>query len=149
MSDEKSGDFTARHIAHWDEIARKRRDSSPFGREYFRRLCAIYRQLISADLRVLEVGSGSGDLLAALRPSAGIGVDFSPQMVALARERHPDLQFLLADAHQLDRLEGPFDAIVLSDLLNDIWDVQAALGQLQRLCTDATRTMIVPSPVSV
>ena len=142
LSDEKSGDFTARHVAHWDGIARKRRDSSPFGREYFRRLCAIYRQLISSDLRVLEVGSGSGDLLAALQPSAGMGVDFSPEMVALAREQHPHLEFLLADAHQLDRVEGPFDAIVLSDLLNDIWDVQAALGQLQRLCTNATRIVL-------
>src|SRR6185436_15116227 len=49
---------------------------------------------------------------------------------------------LLADAHQLDGVEGPFDAIVLSDLLNDIWDVQAALGQLQRLCTNATRIVL-------
>src|SRR5436189_129292 len=72
MSDEKSGDFTARHVAHWDEIARQRSDSSPFGREYFRRLCAIYRQLISADLRVLNVYSHLWE--APLSIAAGCGM---------------------------------------------------------------------------
>ena len=142
MSDEKSGDFTARHVAHWDEIAQKRSDPSLFGREYYRRLFAIYGQLIPPGLRVLEVGSGSGDLLASLRPSAGVGVDFSADMVAWASARHPDLQFVVADAHRLERIEGPFDAIVLSDLLNDIWDVQGVLGELQKLCISRTRLVL-------
>ena len=142
MSDERSGDFTARHITHWNEIARMRKEPSPFGREYVRRLRAIYRQLIPPGLRVVEIGSGSGDLLAALQPSAGLGVDFSLEMVGWARERHADLQFIVADAHRLDGIEGPFDAIVLSDLLNDVWDVQAVLGQLQRLCGRATRLVL-------
>lgn len=142
MSDEKSGDFTARHVAHWDEIAQQRSKPSPFGREYYRRLFAIYRQLIPPGLRVLEIGSGSGDLLASLQPSAGVGVDFSTDMVGWASERHPDLQFVVADAHQLERIEGPFDAIVLSDLLNDIWDVQGVLGELQKFCISGTRVVL-------
>lgn len=142
MNEEKLRDFTASRVAHWNEIARKRRDPSPFGREYYRRLFAIYGQLIPPGLRVLDVGSGSGDLLAALRPSVGLGVDLSPEMVSRARERHPDLRFVVADAHRLGRVEGPFDAIVLSDLLNDVWDVQGALEELQRLCTSATRLVL-------
>ena len=142
MNDEKLQDFTAARVAHWDEIARRRQEPSLFGREYYRRLFAIYRQLIPPGLRVLEVGSGSGDLLAALHPSSGLGVDFSPDRVDQARQRHPDLQFIVADAHQLDCVEGPFDAIVLSDLLNDIWDVQAALGQLRGLCYNGTRLVL-------
>ena len=142
MSDEKSGDFTARHVAHWDEIAQKRSDPSPFGREYYRRLYAIYRQLIPPGLRVLEIGSGSGDLLASLRPSTGVGVDFSAEMVAWSSARHPDLQFVAADAHRLERIEGPFDAIVLSDLLNDIWDVQGVLSALQKCCISRTRLVL-------
>lgn len=142
MNEEKLRDFTASRVAHWNEIARKRRDPSPFGREYYRRLFAIYGQLIPPGLRVLDVGSGSGDLLAALRPTVGLGVDLSPEMVSRARERHPDLQFVVADAHRLGCVEGPFDAIVLSDLLNDVWDVQGALEELQRLCTSATRLVL-------
>jgi len=142
MNEEKLRDFTASRMAQWNEIACNRQDPSPFGREYYRRLFAIYGQLIPPGLRVLEVGSGSGDLLAALRPSVGLGADFSPQMVAQARERHPGLQFIVADAHRLVGIEGPFDAIVLSDLLNDVWDVQAVLGELQALCTNTTRLVL-------
>jgi hypothetical protein len=122
--------------------AKEKRPVAVRPREYYRRLFAIYGQLIPRGLRVLEVGSGSGDLLASLQPSAGIGVDFSPDMVGWASERHPDLQFVVADAHRLERIEGPFDAIVLSDLLNDIWDVQGVLGEMQRLCSSRTRLVL-------
>ena len=135
-------DFTASRIAHWNDIARTRAEPSLFGREYYRRLGTIFGQLIAPSSRVLEVGSGSGDLLAALRPSVGMGVDFSPERVAQARQRHPYLQFVVADAHGLDHIEGPFDAIVLSDLLNDVWDVQVVLEQVRRLCGAGTRVVL-------
>jgi SAM-dependent methyltransferase len=134
--------YTASRVAHWNAIARARREPSLFGAEYYRRLAAIYGHLIAPGRRVLEIGSGSGDLLAALRPATGIGVDFAEQMVAWARERHRGLRFEVADAHGLDRIEGPFDAIVLSDLLNELWDVQAALGRLRRLCASGTRVVL-------
>ena len=69
--------FTASRVAHWNEIARRSREPSPFGREYHERLRAIYGQRIAPGLRVLEVGSGSGDLLAALRPVLGLGAGFA------------------------------------------------------------------------
>ena len=39
---------------------------------------------------VLDVGSGTGDLLHSVAPKRGVGVDVSPNMAALARKRHPD-----------------------------------------------------------
>src|SRR5215470_10092966 len=53
--------------------------------------------LIPEGLRVLELGCGTGDTLAALKPSFGVGVDFSPGMIAQARQRHPGLTFLVGD----------------------------------------------------
>jgi SAM-dependent methyltransferase len=93
-------------------------------------------------LRVLELGCGEGDLLAALQPDRGTGVDFSPRMIEQARRRHPQLQFVQADAHDLSQLTGPFDVIVLSDLLHDVWDVQEVLAGLSRLCHPGTRVVI-------
>jgi Glycosyl transferase family 2/Methyltransferase domain len=90
-------------------------------------------------LRVLELGCGEGDLLASLSPSEGVGVDFSQAMIDRARRKHPHLHFVVADAHDLSQLDTPFDAIILSDLVNDAWDVQALLGGLQRLCHSDTR----------
>jgi glycosyltransferase involved in cell wall biosynthesis len=72
-------------------------------RTYHRLLEQLHRFQIPEGARVLEIGSGSGDLLAALRPSYGVGVDVSPGMVALARERHPELRFEVSAGEELAR----------------------------------------------
>ena len=47
-----------------------------------------------------------GGLLAALHPSHGVGVDFSAEMVQRGKTKHPELEFVLADAHDLSALTG-------------------------------------------
>src|SRR5439155_16841538 len=70
------------------------------------------RFLIPPGKRVLELGCGRGDLLAALEPSHGVGVDFSARAIATARVRHRGLSFVSGDAEApetLSSIEGPFD----------------------------------------
>jgi SAM-dependent methyltransferase len=124
-------------VAHWESLAHARET----GRYYHRRLAETYRHLVPPGLRVLEVGCGKGDLLAAVRPAAGVGIDFSPAMIEEARVRHPQLAFECQDAHDLE-LEGPFDVVILSDLLNEIWDVQAVLERVRAVCTPSTRVIV-------
>ncbi len=128
--------------AHWDAIARKRDTWRGMGRWYHRRLQEIYRFLVSPGQRVLEIGSGTGDLLAALQPAYGLGIDFSAEMIARARQRHPELQFIQADAHALPSLQELFDCIIFSDTINDLWDVQLALEQIRPLCSPRTRIIL-------
>src|SRR6476661_2533555 len=76
--------------------------------------------LIPEGARVLELGCGTGELLAALKPSFGVGVDFSAGMIAQARQAHPDLTFLVGDIEDaafVRSLPGPFDVIVVVDTL--------------------------------
>lgn len=134
-------EHNAQRQAHWEALARAGSVESFFSREYHRRLQEIYRLLISPGLEVLEIGTGRGDLLAAVSPARGVGLDFSPEMLAQARQRHPELTFHEADAHDLP-LEGQFDVIILSDLVNDVWDVQAVFEQLRPLCKPDTRIML-------
>ncbi|GAB4487156.1 MAG: bifunctional class I SAM-dependent methyltransferase/glycosyltransferase family 2 protein [Anaerolineales bacterium] len=126
---------------HWQRIHQQPGGRSPFSAEYHRRLAQIYQNLVSPGLRVLEIGCGNGDLLAALRPACGVGVDFSPAALEAARARHPGLNFLQAEAHSLP-LKGNFDVILLSDLVNDLWDVQSALEELRPLCLPHTRLIL-------
>src|SRR5437868_4640959 len=86
-------------------------------RFYHKLLRQYYRFFIPAQARVLEVGCGTGDLLAAVQPSRGVGLDFSPEMVELARKRHPELEFFEGEASSLG-LKETFDYIILSDLAN-------------------------------
>jgi SAM-dependent methyltransferase len=110
-------------------------------RSYHQRLRQVFGFFCPPGKRVLEVGCGQGDLLASLRPAYGAGVDFSPEMIRCARERHPELTFLNGDAHELE-FDEKFDVIILSDLINDVWDVQEVLGRLRKLCGPQTRVII-------
>jgi len=125
--------FRETRAAHWDGVAR-RAGPSFAGRAYHRRLEEIYRFLVPPGLRVLELGCGTGNLLASLQPSRGVGVDFSPAMVEKARELHPGLEFVAGDVHELT-VDGDFDVVVLSDLVNDLYDVQRVFARL----TDGVR----------
>jgi SAM-dependent methyltransferase len=133
--------YTRQRQTHWDEVARAFGGRHSPGQFYHHRLAEIYAFLIAPGARVLEVGCANGDLLASLRPAYGVGIDFSGEMVAQARQRHPELTILEADAHQLD-LSETFDFIILSDLVNDLWDVQATLEQVARLSKPHTRVIL-------
>jgi SAM-dependent methyltransferase len=82
----------------------------------------ISRVLVPPGQSVLEIGSGNGDLLTALEPSTGVGVDLSPKMVELARSRHPEIEFRVAEGESID-LGRTFDYVVLSDLVPYVHDL--------------------------
>ncbi len=126
---------------HWDQQAVASDTYKGWGGAYHERLFEIYRFAIMPGLRVLEVGCGTGDLLAAVKPVYGVGVDLSGEMIARAKARHPQLHFIQGDAHDFN-LDGTFDVIILSDFVNDLWDVQQVLERLRPLCHRRTRLML-------
>jgi hypothetical protein len=62
-------------------------------------------------------------------------------MVRHAARKHPHLRFVQADAQALN-LCDKFDVIILSDLVNDLWDVELAFRQLKQLVTPRTRLVM-------
>jgi SAM-dependent methyltransferase len=110
-------------------------------RFYQRLLRHYYSFWVPQGVRVLELGCALGDLLAAVKPSRGMGVDFSPSMVSLARQRHPELEFQVADAGEYSAAEQ-FDYILMADLVNDLPDVQAVLERLHTVSHPRTRLVL-------
>lgn len=101
--------------------------------------------LIPEGARVLELGCGNGHLLAALKPSVGVGVDFSKGMIEDARKTHPFLSFTVGDIEDPDfiqSLSGPFDFILIVDTLGSVEDCQALFESLHPLCTRHTRLVV-------
>src|SRR4051794_35097748 len=72
----------------FDVYAGKVRDRQAAHRGYYRAVTSLAKFYVPAGARVLELGSGSGDLLAALQPSRGVGIDLSEKMVAVASAKH-------------------------------------------------------------
>jgi SAM-dependent methyltransferase len=115
-------------------------------RAYYDDLSRLHRLLVEPGLRVLQIGCGSGDLLAALDPAVGVGIDSHSDEVAAARQRHPHLTWLTLDPANLTAeslgTEEPFDVIVLSNSLNTLRDVQGVLEQLETLSHCRTRLVV-------
>jgi ubiquinone/menaquinone biosynthesis C-methylase UbiE len=133
--------FRYDRMNHWEEVAALSPGYSKWAAYYHRRIEQICRFLVPPGRRVLEVGCGNGSLLAAVHPSIGVGIDLSNKMLEQAMERNPGQHYIQADGHQLP-IEGEFDFILLSDLLNDVWDVQALLVEIRRLSNPKTRIII-------
>jgi SAM-dependent methyltransferase len=110
---------------------------------YHSELERFCRFVIPPGAAVLELGCGAGDLLAAVEPGTGVGVDLSPRMVERARAKYPHLTWLVADAEALDGLgDRRFDYILLSDLLGHLEDIWTTFQGLRRLCRPETRVVI-------
>ncbi|MDQ3701017.1 MAG: class I SAM-dependent methyltransferase, partial [Chloroflexota bacterium] len=132
----------ARRTAAWfDRYAGERGRWKGRNRYYYGEIERLAREAIPPGARVLELGCGTGELLAAVQPSLGVGVDVSEGMVRAARERYGSLLFLRGDAHAVP-LGTTFDYVILSDLLGHAEDIQALLGALHAVCTPRTKIRI-------
>ena len=140
--DEAGVEYQRTRMTHWNRVAQKRDHWRGLGRWYHHRLNDIYKFLVNPNQRILEIGCGTGSLISHLKPSHGVGVDFSPEMIARAKQRHPEIEYHQLDAHDLSSLEGKFDVIIFSDSVNDLWDVQRALEGVKKFCTPQTRLIL-------
>jgi SAM-dependent methyltransferase len=127
--------------AHWDSIALEMSRGEGWGQFYHQRVTRIFQTLVLPGQRIIELGCAYGDLLAALEPSVGVGVDFSGEMIKFASARHPELHFVQADALELG-IKDTYDVIILSDLVNDLWDVQQTFETAASLAKPHTRLII-------
>src|SRR5204862_7394667 len=119
--------------ARADASARTRREWLERAQFFHQEDLRYLKFLIPEGARVLELGCGTGDLIAALKPAFGVGGDFSTEMITEARAAHPELEFFVGDIEDesfIRSLPGPFDAIVVVDPLGALDDCQAMFEHL-------------------
>jgi ubiquinone/menaquinone biosynthesis C-methylase UbiE/DNA-binding transcriptional ArsR family regulator len=103
---------------------------------------------------LLDAGTGTGRMLEVLAPAIrrGVGVDVSPEMLAIARDRLASAeiqhcQVRLADTYRLPFAAGTqdsgFDAVLFHQVLHYLDDPQAALADAARVLKSGGRIMIV------
>ena len=134
-------EYERARVEYWNEFAATLDRWEWSRRAYRERLSEIYRLMVPSGKRVLDLGCATGDLLASLKPSYGVGVDFSDQMLDVARSRHPGLKFVHQNVHQLE-LGEQFDYIICSDLVNELWDVQKVFERVRLHCHAGTRLLL-------
>lgn len=113
-----------------------------WGARCYRALLAhYYNLLIPRAASVLEIGCGSGELLARLHAARKVGVDLSAHQLAAARARVPEGEFH-PQAGELLELGRTFDVIIISDTLNLAADVQRLLERVHAVAHADTRLLI-------
>jgi demethylmenaquinone methyltransferase/2-methoxy-6-polyprenyl-1,4-benzoquinol methylase len=96
----------------------------------------------------LDVACGSGKLTAELARAAGprgrvVGLDFSAQMLEVARRDHPGLEFLEGDALNLPFNDGTFDASTIAFGLRNLADPVRGLREMLRVVRTGGRAVVL------
>ena len=136
--------------------------ASPLGSMLYDKAQAVARQLITVwqqptqwlDIPpggiALDVGSGPGNVTAALAKAAGpggvaLGVDISEPMLARAvrAEAGPQVGFIRADAQRLPFRDSVFDAVVSIAMLQLIPEPRAALAEMARVLKPGARMAVM------
>ena len=109
-----------------------------------RRAAEIVRQW--QPRRVLDLATGSGDLaltIAKKLPGAEItGADFSPEMLAVAREKGLT-NVVVADGLQLPFANETFEAVTIAFGLRNMADWSAALAEMARVLTPGGHLLVL------
>lgn len=133
----EASEYRETRLSYWNEVNAK--PQQKWSNYYRERIALTYSHLVMQGTCILELGCGQGDLLASLKPSDGVGVDFSHTAIATAKEKYPALEFIQSDAQLVELGVRHFDFVIISELVNDAWDVQGILENVRKYCSPRTR----------
>jgi demethylmenaquinone methyltransferase/2-methoxy-6-polyprenyl-1,4-benzoquinol methylase len=94
--------------------------------------------------RILDIAAGTGTSSSAIaRAGARVtALDFSAGMVAVGRQRRPDIDFVEGDATALPFDDASFDAVTVSFGLRNVQDPHKALAEMRRVLVPGGRLVI-------
>lgn len=128
-------------LDYFENTAQSRDKWKKRNRFYQKTIERQFAFIIPEGSTVLELGCATGDLLNAVKPGKGIGVDFSATIIEIAKKKYPHLEF-----HQADAIEyapdTTIDYIIVSDLITSLWDIQAFFRKVRSYVTPRTKIII-------
>jgi len=106
-----------------------------FGQDRFWRRVVRKQVAPKSGQKILDLAAGTGASSAAfLAPGVKVVAgDFSEGMLAVGRKRHPNIDFVFADATALPFAANEFDAVTISFGLRNVVDVNKALAEMYRV----------------
>jgi SAM-dependent methyltransferase len=124
---------------HYDRVSGSRQSYIEENAYYYDQVYRLLRTIVPPGKRVLQVGCLTPNILNALEPSYGVGIDLSEKLVEVARQRFPHFEFRHHDDYRVEAGE-PFDFVLIMDI-NDQVDPIAALRALRPVMNEQTRVI--------
>lgn len=128
-------------ILYFNSIAKTRDYWRKKNWYYHKELERFFSFIVEKDSSIIEIGCGTGDLLASLKPKNGIGIDISDEMIKIAKEKYRYLEFHMDDIENLS-VDKKFDYIIMQDLIGHLSDVWLAFRNLKKITTPNSRVII-------
>lgn len=120
-----------------------KRKTRKFSAYYWQEITNYCNYFSHEDNSVLEVGCGSGDLLAGIAANRKVGIDFSEEYIRWAKEKHGEthIDFRVMDANNI-QLNETFDLIIISNLIGFVDDIQAVFEQVKKCSHPNTKVIV-------
>jgi len=126
---------------HFDNLAENYDQWIEKNAYYHKTLKTFVQRNILPGYKVLEIGCGTGEFLAATKPSRGVGIDVSSKMVSMASQRYPEYEFINASIEEF-KSEEKFDYIILVDVIDHVYDVMDVFESVYKLCHPTTKIIL-------
>ncbi len=133
-------DRQAEHVRRRDSPSAERRRASRF---FHREVDRLVSSQVLPDGVVVDAGCATGSTLRACRPRVGVGIDLSDAAIEVARASRPDGHWLAGAVEEVELpvAEAP-DYVILSFLLDEVYDVAETLGRVRDWCAPTTRVVV-------
>jgi ubiquinone/menaquinone biosynthesis C-methylase UbiE len=108
---------------------------------YYQSLIRAVAEVVPPGKKILDIGTGTGEILNALSPAQGSGFDLSSGMIEKARKKFPQLRFFAGSYEKLD-LGNSFDFILLLDVIEHLQAPEKLFSNLKKFCRPETRIVL-------
>lgn len=124
---------------HFDQLASVYDERKNYYSFYYDSLKKLLATLIPPDQTILEIGCGTGELLASLKPQKGYGIDISFQMIELSRQKYRRQKNLHFYSSYKKIPHVNFDYIFMSDVIEHLSDPLKTFNWISRRMSQETR----------
>jgi ubiquinone/menaquinone biosynthesis C-methylase UbiE len=130
-------DVSTREAEFFDRYVKDKGDFNPFADRGWRTLQKRFEEMIQPQgkINLLDVGCGTGQSRQIYKPYTKryLGIDLSPEAIEIAKHKHPEAEWQVADATQTPFEPHSFDVVAFSSVLHHIPDFTRALVEAKRL----------------
>ena len=106
---------------------------------------AVRRAGVRQGQRVLDCATGTGDMAIRFRDRGAdvVGIDFTPQMIELARAKAPSIRFEVADVMSLPFSSDSFDVANIAFGIRNVADPAIGIAEMARVVRSGGRVVVL------